>query len=83
MRTEAARRRQGETGKEELFQAEYPQKDLNPEPEPPQQWRRRLLTKGEREHLPLCSEYWNIGINTVEQFLKKKLRNIINKLEKH
>ena len=57
-RTEAARWRQGETGKVEPLQAEYPQKylDLSLEPEPTQQSRPRLLKAGEREHLPLHSE---------------------------
>ena len=35
----------------EQIQAEYPQKDLSPEPEPDQQLRQRLLKKGERESI--------------------------------
>ena len=42
--------------KVEPLQAEYPGKDFSPEPEPPQQSRLRLLTKGEREHLLLRSK---------------------------
>ena len=54
--TEAAGGRRGETGKIEQLQAEYPRKDLSPEPEPFQQSRQRLLKKGEREHLPPSSK---------------------------
>ena len=60
---EAVGRGQGEPCKVEPFQAEYPLKDLSPEPEPPQQSRRRLLVKGEREHLPLRSEDQGDGLD--------------------